>query len=333
MTCCGAPYGSSSAQQPASFLHGTQKPVALSKKTASKNPTIVRHRRSEEYVGSACWGSNTISVQIAGPRDEGATFIVLRTVDDHKPLVAIWHYTCHPNAVVPIDIISADYPGAVRVMLRQRFGEIPCVFAQGFCGNIRPNVTPAPRKSSLRERLARFVGIVASGNLFPDVSAADWIAWSRSLANAADDIVKRDPAATAISPETLEIGAASIPIDRFFSGSVPDKLLSSRIIEIGDELEIVVLSAEPTVEWTGILDDAVPRAPKRLRLYAAYLGEVFGYLPTSAQVLEGGYEVEGFQPLFGLSGRFESTRIEPAVVSCVKSAFDDMEREANCPCV
>jgi len=125
----------------------------------------------------------------------------------------------------------------------------------------------------------------------------------------------------------LWIGAASIPIDRFFIGSIPDKLLSVRIVEIGDELEIVVLSAEPTVEWTRILDAALPRAPKRLRLYAGYLGEVFGYLPTAAQVLEGGYEVEGFQPLFGLSGRFESTRIEPAVASCVKSAFDDMERE------
>jgi len=262
----------------------------------------------------------------SGPRDEEATFIVLRKIDDGKPLAAIWHYTCHPTAVVPIDVISADYPGAVRAMLRQRFGEIPCVFAQGFCGDIRPNVTPAPRKSSFRERLGRLARIVASGNLFPNVGAADWVVWSRSLASAVDDIVKGDPA-TAILPESLWIGAASIPIDRFFSGSIPDKLLSVRIIEIGDELEIVVLSAEPTVEWTRILDAALPRAPKRLRLYAGYLGEVFGYLPTAAQVLEGGYEVEGFQPLFGLSGRFESTRIEPVVTNCVRSAFDDMERE------
>ena len=262
----------------------------------------------------------------SGPRDEEATFIVLRKIDDGKPLAAIWHYTCHPTAVVPIDVISADYPGAVRATLRQRFGEIPCVFAQGFCGDIRPNVTPAPRKSSFRERLGRLVRIVASGNLFPNVGAADWVSWSRSLANAIDDIVKGDPATT-ILPETLWIGAASIPIDRFFSGSIPDKLLSVRIIEIGDELEIVVLSAEPTVEWTRILDDALPRAPKRFRLYAGYLGEVFGYLPAAAQVLEGGYEVEGFQPLFGLSGRFESTRIEPVVTNCVRSAFDDMERE------
>ena len=85
----------------------------------------------------------------SGPRNEHATVIVLRKIDDGKPLAAIWHYTCHPTAVVPSDVISADYPGAVRAMLRQRFGEIPCVFAQGFCGDIRPNVRPAPRKSSI----------------------------------------------------------------------------------------------------------------------------------------------------------------------------------------
>ena len=37
-----------------------------------------------------------------------------------------------------------------------------------------------------------------------------------------------------------------------------------------------------------------------------------GYLPTAAQVAEGGYEVEGFQPLFGLAGHFEPDRIEAA---------------------
>jgi hypothetical protein len=53
---------------------------------------------------------------------------------------------------------------------------------------------------------------------------------------------------------------------------------------------------------------------------------LYGYLPTAAQVLEGGYEVEGFQPLFGLSGRFEPALIGPAVVGCVKNAFENLER-------
>jgi hypothetical protein len=78
------------------------------------------------------------------------------------------------------------------------------------------------------------------------------------------------------------------------------------------------------VEWQRILDQAIPVEPGRIRLYAGYLGALFGYLPTAAQIPEGGYEVEGFQPLFGLSGRFLSDRIGGAVESCVRRAFEDM---------
>ncbi len=106
-------------------------------------------------------------------------------------------------------------------------------------------------------------------------------------------------------------------------------MLTAQIVRIGDELEIVALSAEATVEWQPILDEAVPVPSGRIRLYAGYLGALFGYLPTAVQVPEGGYEVEGFQPLFGLSGRFEPDRIGAAVVGCVKNAFEDLERKKD----
>ena len=52
---------------------------------------------------------------------------------------------------------------------------------------------------------------------------------------------------------------------------------------------------------------------------------LFGYLPTPAQIREGGYEVEGFQPLFGLSGTFDAEKITPAVIHCVKQAVAGLE--------
>ena len=81
-----------------------------------------------------------------------------------------------------------------------------------------------------------------------------------------------------------------------------------------------------TVELHRILDGAFPASVQTLRLYTGYLGAAFGYLPTAKQVTEGGYEVNGFQSLFGLSGRFEPGRIEPAVCECLKSALDELER-------
>jgi hypothetical protein len=259
----------------------------------------------------------------AGPTDEGATLVLLRKEDDSQPLAVIWHYTCHPTAVVPEDVISADYPGAVRRALRQRFGEIPCVFLQGFCGDIRPNIT-ASRKLGWRERLRRMIRTIASGPLFASPSAEDWMRWSQSLAARVCDIAQGSPAKR-FSPTSLQTGSASIALGDFFTGSVPDKPLAVQVVRIGKELEIVALSAEACVEWQRTLDEAVPPAEGRTRFYVGYLGALFGYLPTAAQIPEGGYEVEGFQPLFGLSGDFEADRIEAAVVGCVKAAFANMD--------
>ena len=64
--------------------------------------------------------SVTFSPNPSGPKDERATVILLRMTDGGQPLAVIWHYTCHPTAVIPDTVISSDYPGAVRLALRAR---------------------------------------------------------------------------------------------------------------------------------------------------------------------------------------------------------------------
>jgi hypothetical protein len=257
----------------------------------------------------------------SAPRDERATVVLLRT--SHGKLVGlIWHYTCHPTAVVPQDVVSADYPGAVRRALRERFGEIPCVFAQGFCGDIRPNIKTSAR---WRTHLRQMIRMIASGPLFAPPSAEEWTQWSRSLSAGICDIARGEPVTT-FSPASLQTGSARIALGEFFGGSTPDKMLAAQIVRVGEEFEIVALSAEPSVEWQRVLDEAVPVPSGRTRLYAGYLGALFGYLPTAAQIPQGGYEVEGFQPLFGLSGHFKQDRIGPAIAGCVTNAFEDLER-------
>jgi hypothetical protein len=268
--------------------------------------------------------STSFAPNPSGPTDEGATVALLRKADDGQTLGVLWHYTCHPTAVVPENVISADYPGAVRRALRQRFGEIPCVFLQGFCGDIRPNIT-ASRRIGLRERVRRIIRTIASGPLFASPSAEDWMCWSQSLAAAVRDIAHGNPVKRFL-PVSLQTGSARIHLSEFFKGSAPDKPLAVQVVRIGEDLEIVALSAEACVEWQRTLDEAIPTQAGRIRLYAGYLGALFGYLPTAPQIPEGGYEVEGFQPLFGLSGHFEAARIGPAVAGCVASAFEDLER-------
>jgi hypothetical protein len=124
---------------------------------------------------------------------------------------------------------------------------------------------------------------------------------------------------------SLATGLADVALSSLFQGRTPDKPLTVQTLRLGP-IELMALSAEVTMEWQPILESKVPPRDGRLRLYAGYLGTLYGYLPTPDQIRQGGYEVTGFQHLFGLSGRFEADKIVPAVVDCVKRAVDDLER-------
>jgi neutral/alkaline ceramidase-like enzyme len=261
----------------------------------------------------------------AGPTDERATVLLLRKQDSGEVAAVIWHYTCHPTAVVPDKVVSADYPGAVRQALRQRFGPIPCIFVQGFCGDVSPNKRPPDQRAGFRQRLRRIARKIMSGPTFPAASVEEWSRWSEHLAARVVEITTGAPGQHS-SPASLAVGSAGIPLGAFFKGSTPDKLLTVQIVRLGDVIELVALSAEVTVGWERILDQEIPVEGGRIRLHAGYLGALFGYLPTPPQIRQGGYEVQGFQPLFGLSGHFDEERIIPAIAGCVQQAFDDLGR-------
>jgi hypothetical protein len=257
-----------------------------------------------------------------GATDERATVILLRRTDNDAVVVAIWHYACHATAVVPSNAVSADFPGAVRRALRQQFGDVPCVFVQGFCGDISPRITRAP--SPLSSRLRGLMRLLITGPTFPSSTPDDYISWSESLAAAVARIAQ-SPADRPPATGALATGLADVVLSSLFQGRTPDKPLTVQIARLG-AIELIGLSAEVTMEWQPILESKVPPRDGRLRLYAGYLGTLFGYLPTPDQIREGGYEVTGFQHLFGLSGRFDAEKIVPTVVDCVKRAADDLER-------
>ena len=274
------------------------------------------------------WASVTFSPYPAGPRDEQATVVLIRAAEDRAPLAAFSHYACHPTSVMPIENISADYPGAIRGLLRRRFGDIACLFAPGFCGDITPRLVPSEHRQTLGERFAKLRRMVVAGYMVPTVTSADSVAWRESLVARLDAIIVDGPERT-LRPQQLRAASSAIPLSAFFAGTAPDKKFTVQILRLGDQLEIFAMSAEPTVEWQEILDEAAPRYPQRFRLYAGYLGAMFGYLPTASQAAEGGYEVKGFQSLFGMSGRFKSDKIGVAVCDCIRVALDDLERASD----
>ena len=129
------------------------------------------------------------------------------------------------------------------------------------------------------------------------------------------------------SPAILRTGSAAIPLGDFFSGSAPDKLLAAQVCQNR--------RATRTRRAVGGSDrgmgahSSIGRsrsASGRIRLYAGYLGALFGYLPTAGTDPEGGYEVEGSSPCLGCQAHFDSGQIGAAVIGCVKKAIEDLER-------
>jgi hypothetical protein len=219
-----------------------------------------------------------------GPRDE--TIHLLRVLDAvGKEQLICWCYACHPVGYPGLNDLTAEYPGAVRRMLRARYGDIPVIFWQGFSGNIGPRQLlrphdPANSKYSLKAS-----------------SLENWQEWAQTLGQH----VLATAGAAAGAPIAGEIACSSraLPLSELGLGS--DKQLQMQEIRLAPNLVICGLNAEVAVEYVEVFRRLY--SPSHV-IPVGCVGDVYGYLPVGEMVREGGYEASGFIPRFGLRGRF-----------------------------
>ena len=173
-------------------------------------------------------------------------------------------------------------------MLRAAFGNIPVVFWQGFSGNISPY-----RYSMSDEQVSssKTEGFVAA-----DIEA--WNRWATRLGARVLELVRAHG-----TPIHGSIKSACRSLSVREIGLRSNKELRLQEIWFGSDLVISGLSAEVAVEYVELLRKL--RAPAHV-IPVGCVGDVYGYLPVDAMVPEGGYEVRGFVPRFGLRGHFVS---------------------------
>ena len=239
-------------------------------------------RRTFPFVGSQM----RIKPNTAGPRDDVIRLICVRGCDQ-SILAVCWSFACHPVGFPHLNDVSADFPGVVRNMLRSAFGNIPVVFWQGFSGNIRPLVPPGTYGDA---------GALQGRASFAPLSQAQWTEWSRSLGERVLEAV-RTRGATIRGP--ISCTERSLSLNDLGLGSKKQVVLQE--IGLGNNVAVCGINAEVAVEYVAVIQRL--RAPVRV-IPVGCVGDVFGYLPTSAMVPEGGYEVQGFLSRFGLNGRF-----------------------------
>jgi hypothetical protein len=205
----------------------------------------------------------------------------------------LWSCACHPVFAPRMNYVSADFVGLVRGALRRQFGaNLAVLFWQGFSGDLFPSFAAALFQPpvGLRRFRAQDPG---------PVPLPLWQHWADDLAGLVLDAAKDAD----LRPATGSLTArrAVMSVRELLGTEAPEKPLHAHYLGVGGAFQALGVSAEMVLAYAGLFRQWF-RNPK---LFCVGCTDgVFGYLPTSQIVQEGGYEAGEFLPLFSLDGRF-----------------------------
>lgn len=223
-----------------------------------------------------------------GPRDEAMTVVVGLGRDG--PAWVVWNYACHPVAHPEPNQISSHYVGAVRDMLREEFSypDLPIVFLQGWSGDTRPSASAHPR------RFLQVVRRILTGPVFDSMKPRAYEEWTNGLSAHVRNALAR---LQQLDAETnLVVESKSSPMSQILDDPIPSSDYEIQTLSM-PPLMFVAVGAEVVSEYALWLRRQLP---DRVCVPIGCSGEVFGYLPTSAMVTQGGYEGKEWTKPFGV---------------------------------
>lgn len=202
--------------------------------------------------------------------------------DGRTDAVIVLH-SCHPVSRSNRWHTSPDYIGALRASVRERFGDVPCLFFLGCSGDVRPNFAYKRINWLPRNRLNwRFEWPVR-------LESEKWA--DQTYANAVQNAVpwqKFD-----IDVNSLRLSFINMPL-------LHQPALQIPCVHIGESIRFEFVPFE--VSHLFHLD-AQKKDPMRFIVSCA--DNTRGYLPHPSQISAGGYEVDGSRSCMGLTDRVE----------------------------
>lgn len=231
---------------------------------------------------------------------------------DKRPTAVIWSLPAHPAFYPDRLSVAPDFPGTVRKLLRERWGDqLAVLFLPGFAGSAIPRMS-SRRPATLKEAILR---LLPGRRTLNDFSKETYRAYCNSVArdiiNSVESLDRRELIGRIFA---CNLTSASI-FETDSGGSVEMEL---HLIRLGASFSILLSSGEIVGEWAQFL-----RYPDGTILSGYAAGRPL-YVPTVSQIAEGGYESVGFKRPFGLSGEFH-----PDLENTVISAFSELMMENN----
>mgnify|MGYP000948637931 CR=1 FL=1 len=239
-----------------------------------------------------------------------------------EPQMIMWSWPCHAVSHPNEEMISADFPGAVREVLRRHLKRqnLPIIYMPGFAGDIRPY----SKRSALT--LQSFLKYPFS--FIPTFKSNTPESFRRlcdGVSNAALDAL-RSVGSPVSSSEPFTVASVHLPLEEIIDGfhvdrkseSAPPTTLPITLVE-NDLVSLLFMGAETCSTYAPYIS----RRAQPIDLRTGYSDECFGYLPIDRQISEGGLEGDWFFHRFSLPGKFKRN-IQDLVLSTIHELYDSV---------
>jgi neutral ceramidase len=269
--------------------------------------------------------------KIGGSYDEHTPILLLHHTKSNQKTLLIQH-GCHPTGLGNASIISPDYPGYVRSILKKSKLVQNVMFFQGGAGDTKQTIPGdhlsfCTNANHIYENAKKISVSVLNcfskkwtavhGPLRSAIHQIDLQVKPFETYNVAQKIKNNDH----WSKLTLAWLEHISKIDKSYLSlrSIP---LDIQILGIGSDWHLLALPAEPVSGLVMRLRQLFPN-PSDVMI-AGYTNGLVGYLPTEDILKEGGYEAEASHLVYGLPGPFERG-IETSIMEKTKKIIENLD--------
>ncbi|MBI1322531.1 hypothetical protein GC170_05020 [bacterium] len=233
-----------------------------------------------------------IGVNPQGPTDHSVPVLKVTDQRTNKPVAVMFGYACHNTTLGAEQLkICGDYAGYAQAAIEKANPGAVALFVTGCAGDQNPEPRGTLELAQKHgDTLATAVNDALSGKLSP-VSGSLKSVHAEPILHFAGPVdrysyqsrlTEKGGPRDAHARRLINILAAGNVIDR-------NQPYPIQVISFGDDLLMVALAGEVVVDYSINLK-ARHAKPNRPLWVAAYANDVFGYIPSTRVLREGGYE-------------------------------------------
>lgn len=244
-------------------------------------------------------------VKVQGSADPQLNVLYVSTPDD-KAIAVMVNFACHTTVVGGESVISADFPGAIRDVIKKVKGDNTVVlFANGACGDVCQIDVENPKHHEHGHKWRQKMGLALASEALKIIAAMD---------------MKTEPPQIKMKKEILPLPIRDVPIDRlekaraFFANRplsppprVKDEIVHRELILLAEDkkkepnvyAELMAISIDGSAIIT-VPGELFCDLGKRIKAESGFditfvvelANGCVGYLPTIEAFDGGGYETD-----------------------------------------